>query len=193
MTKEFVRRARNIDAISLHIEEYCEKAKVSSIDELVKLGRDLHYQSKGPHYVNWSGMFLHILEEANYLRDDINHRTFLVGKFYKKLYFYLGKRSDNVFCSYDELRTNEQYESCQYVTDEWFYMLNRYLERHLSDRETSIVRLRYGFYDGLIWNYWQIGDSFGLTGPEIRQIERLGLHKLEKSGFPPLAYLLLSN
>lgn len=51
----------------------------------------------------------------------------------------------------------------------------------LSDRETKVLKLRYGFENGVEYTLEKIGDYFGLTRERIRQIESKALKKLKKS------------
>jgi RNA polymerase primary sigma factor len=55
--------------------------------------------------------------------------------------------------------------------------LDHFLGR-LSGREEMILRMRYGFFDGMAHTLQQTGDRFGLTRERIRQIEQRALGKL---------------
>ena len=65
--------------------------------------------------------------------------------------------------------------------------LERFLGR-LSGREERILRMRYGFFDGMAHTLQQTGDRFGITRERVRQIERRALGKLrlwmEQPGLP---------
>jgi RNA polymerase primary sigma factor len=50
--------------------------------------------------------------------------------------------------------------------------------KHLSEREETILRLRYGFKDGKIWKLGDIGKRFGITRERVRQIEQRAIRKL---------------
>ncbi len=52
------------------------------------------------------------------------------------------------------------------------------LLRSLSQREEQIVRIRYGFYDGLTRTLAQTGGLFGISRERVRQIEARALQKL---------------
>lgn len=52
------------------------------------------------------------------------------------------------------------------------------LLRTLGQREEQIVRLRYGFYDGVSRTLAQAGSLFGITRERVRQIESRALAKL---------------
>jgi RNA polymerase primary sigma factor len=48
----------------------------------------------------------------------------------------------------------------------------------LSEREETILRLRYGLSDGKIWKLGDIGKRFGITRERVRQIEQRAIRKL---------------
>lgn len=48
----------------------------------------------------------------------------------------------------------------------------------LNVREAEILRLRFGFYDGIPKTLEEVGKVFGLTGERVRQIERKAIRKL---------------
>jgi RNA polymerase primary sigma factor len=50
--------------------------------------------------------------------------------------------------------------------------------RSLSQREEQIVRIRYGFYDGVARTLAQTGGLFGISRERVRQIEARALQKL---------------
>lgn len=52
--------------------------------------------------------------------------------------------------------------------------------RRLSEREEEILRIRYGFQDGMAHTLQQTGDRFGITRERVRQIEKRALAKLRR-------------
>jgi RNA polymerase primary sigma factor len=54
------------------------------------------------------------------------------------------------------------------------------LLRSLSQREEQIVRIRYGFYDGVARTLAQTGGFFGISRERVRQIEARALQKLRR-------------
>jgi RNA polymerase primary sigma factor len=54
------------------------------------------------------------------------------------------------------------------------------LLRSLSQREEQIVRIRYGFYDGVARTLAQTGGLFGISRERVRQIEARALQKLRR-------------
>ena len=55
------------------------------------------------------------------------------------------------------------------------------LLRSLSQREEQVVRIRYGFYDGLAHTLAQTGGLFGISRERVRQIEARALQKLRRA------------
>jgi len=55
------------------------------------------------------------------------------------------------------------------------------LLRSLSQREEQILRIRYGFYDGVARSLAQTGEHFGITRERVRQIEARALEKLRRA------------
>ena len=52
------------------------------------------------------------------------------------------------------------------------------LLRSLSQREEAMIRIRYGFYDGLARTLAQTGEHFGISRERVRQIEARAIDKL---------------
>ena len=55
------------------------------------------------------------------------------------------------------------------------------LLRSLSQREEQILRIRYGFHDGVARTLAQTGVHFGITRERVRQIEARALEKLRRA------------
>ncbi len=55
------------------------------------------------------------------------------------------------------------------------------LLRSLSQREEQILRIRYGFYDGIARTLAQTGEHFGISRERVRQIEARALDKLRRA------------
>jgi len=55
------------------------------------------------------------------------------------------------------------------------------LLRTLSEREEQVIRIRYGFHDGIARSLQETGDHFGLTRERVRQIEAKALGKLRSA------------
>ena len=53
--------------------------------------------------------------------------------------------------------------------------------RSLSQREEQILRIRYGFLDGVARTLAQTGEHFGITRERVRQIESRALEKLRRA------------
>jgi RNA polymerase primary sigma factor len=67
----------------------------------------------------------------------------------------------------------------QLVRDEVSRVLNG-----LSERESQIIRLRFGMVDGRTWSLEEVGQEFGVTRERVRQIEARSLSKLTLPGNP---------
>jgi RNA polymerase primary sigma factor len=60
-------------------------------------------------------------------------------------------------------------------------VLHRRIENilgQLTEREETILRLRYGLGDGKVWKLGDIGKRFGITRERVRQIEQRAIRKL---------------
>jgi RNA polymerase primary sigma factor len=55
------------------------------------------------------------------------------------------------------------------------------LLRSLSQREEQVLRIRYGFHDGVARTLAQTGTHFGITRERVRQIEGRALEKLRRA------------
>jgi RNA polymerase primary sigma factor len=55
------------------------------------------------------------------------------------------------------------------------------LLRSLSNREEQVLRIRYGFHDGVARTLAQTGEHFGITRERVRQIEARALEKLRRA------------
>lgn len=161
------------------------------IEDLIKLGRDNYVKCFGDrtfYYHAWPDNLSSVLDKAGFIRHDINERTFLVGRFYRRIYIMSGLDPTGVYTCYDELTTNAHYEACQVVTDEIFCNLMEYLDVVLGRKEARIVKLYFGFEDGQLKSYGEIGELYGVNSQRIRQLLRQYQEKLAEAGLPPLKY-----
>ncbi len=55
------------------------------------------------------------------------------------------------------------------------------LLRSLTQREEQMLRIRYGFFDGVARTLAQTGEHFGITRERVRQIEARALEKLRRA------------
>jgi RNA polymerase primary sigma factor len=55
------------------------------------------------------------------------------------------------------------------------------LLRSLGQREEQLIRIRYGFYDGIARTLQETGEHFGITRERVRQIETRALEKLRRA------------
>ena len=53
------------------------------------------------------------------------------------------------------------------------------IEKHLSQREQEILKIRYGLEDGLHKTLAETGEIIGVSRERIRQIEKRALQKLK--------------
>jgi len=58
--------------------------------------------------------------------------------------------------------------------------IHKLLRTQLSDRESEVMRLRFGLDDGKARTLNEIGTVFGVTRERVRQIEARAMHKLRK-------------
>jgi RNA polymerase sigma factor (sigma-70 family) len=54
------------------------------------------------------------------------------------------------------------------------------LLKSINEREASVLRLRYGLYDGQPMTLGDIGKKLKITRERVRQIEKIALRKLQK-------------
>jgi len=55
------------------------------------------------------------------------------------------------------------------------------LLRSLAQREEQVLRIRYGFHDGIARSLQETGDHFGISRERVRQIEARALAKLRRA------------
>jgi len=55
------------------------------------------------------------------------------------------------------------------------------LLRTLSQREEQVIRIRYGFHDGIARTLAQTGEHFGISRERVRQIEARAIEKLRRA------------
>jgi RNA polymerase sigma factor (sigma-70 family) len=55
------------------------------------------------------------------------------------------------------------------------------LLRSLAQREEQVLRIRYGFHDGIARTLAETGEHFGITRERVRQIEARALEKLRRT------------
>lgn len=82
----------------------------------------------------------------------------------------------------EELITDGQLvDTHDYATEVLNTMSKEVLEKMLDTltvREAEVLRLRFGFYDGMPKTLEEVGKVFGLTRNRIRQIENKAIRKL---------------
>ena len=89
----------------------------------------------------------------------------------------IGEEEDSFIVDFiSDERMPEQFHSIEYIMmrDE----LNEIIST-LSEREQTILRLRYGFLNGRIWTLEEVGKIFHVTRERIRQIEERALRRLK--------------
>ena len=57
--------------------------------------------------------------------------------------------------------------------------MSELIEKHLSDREQKILKIRYGLEDGTPKTLAETGRVIGVSRERIRQIEKRALQKLK--------------
>jgi RNA polymerase sigma factor (sigma-70 family) len=55
------------------------------------------------------------------------------------------------------------------------------LLRSLAQREEQVLRIRYGFHDGIARSLAETGEHFGISRERVRQIESRALAKLRRA------------
>lgn len=88
----------------------------------------------------------------------------------------IGKDEDSVigdFVSDDESPAPEEAAERVHMSEE----IDRALSC-LTPRQAEVIRLRYGFEDGVCYTLEQVGERFGVTRERVRQIESTALRRL---------------
>lgn len=164
--------------------------KALSNEQLVKIGRDHYHKGmkRNSVYRSWADTLTLALDRAGYIRHDISERTFLVGRMYRRMYTLVGKDCSKIATDYKDLDTNARYESCQYITDDWYYHMIRFIEKNLTEQEQILLKLKFGLHDGVTLSEGEIGRIYGLLSPVVRHEIRNALIRLDKAGIPALDY-----
>lgn len=117
-------------------------------------------------------------ELANHLGMEVDRITDLMGWQQDPLSLETPIRDDR------ETTIGELIKDAQSVSPE-SKLSNRVLRQRieeilgqLSEREETILRLRYGLTDGKVWKLGDIGKRFGITRERVRQIEQRAIRKL---------------
>jgi len=60
-------------------------------------------------------------------------------------------------------------------------IINKIINKDLFQREQHILRLRFGFYQGIKYTLKEISENLDVSRERIRQIEKRALRKLKNS------------
>ena len=182
--------------------------KFNSLDELVWHGRDISYvHTCHPETVKKSRKstleLISALNEAGYIRQDINSGSFCIGRLYRIVFHgtidavampanlddfctTVERVSDSETIYHVDYRMgNEKYESFENPTDEQLDAVRWSLQARLTEREYGVLAYRLGFEDGNSHGLEQTGQRFCVTRERVRQIEAKALRKLKhRNTFP---------
>jgi hypothetical protein len=181
------------------------KNSAASLDEIIWKGRAMLYiYDYNPEAIKKGSKSLleliGALDEAGYIRHDINSGSFCVGNLYRMvfndmidpikmpsfLYDFLETVDDGeTICYVDYHTANERYESFVNPTDEQLDAIIQSLRTRLDEREYEILAYRLGFEDGDSHDFNQTCRHFGINRDLVRQIEAKTLRKLRKSNTLP--------
>ena len=144
------------------------------------------------------------LNEAGYIRQDINSSSFCIGRLYRIVFrdtidaammpanlddLYITaveKVSNSETIYYPDYRMgNEKYESFENPTYELFDAVKWSLWTRLTEREYDVLAYRLGFEDGNSHSLEQTGQEFCITRERVRQIVAKALRKLKRKNTLP--------
>lgn len=191
--ENMVRRAETLNSIrelnlSDHTQKLIEKKFGTDVDSIVKIGRDIalgydmhpEHEDKGPGYIR---ELVKALDEAGFVRHDIYPRTWCIWGLYAAMLNYyslaIGKISLATLVVRRDFTSSKEYESMVAVSDNDFEKLMVALGS-LTERERTILVLRFGLDDGAPKSLKQVGKAFGVTGQYIRQLEVRALIKMRE-------------
>lgn len=170
---------------------YKIEKKNYELDQLIKVARKNYYNKGGRinrNSVKWLDSLTVALDRAGYIRHDLTPDTFAVGRLYRRINSLSGINGV-VFTSYNELDTNEKYESCQCFTVKEYWQIREVLRNSLNYEEFFAITRHYGFY-GERWSYGSIAKAHNTTSYAVRQAIRRAQQKIATNGLPPLVYPL---
>ena len=183
-------------------------SKFNSLDEIIWYGRNMSYiHACHPETVKKSKKstleLICALDEAGYIRHDINSGSFCIGRLYRIVFndtidAVAMPANLNDFCTtvekvsdietvyhVDYRMGNEKYESFENPTDEQLDAVKWSLQTRLTEREYNVLAYRLGFEDGNSHDLEQTGKRFCVTRERVRQIEAKALRKLKNRNTLP--------
>tara|TARA_B100000315_G_C14109386_1_gene377411 strand:- start:163 stop:555 length:393 start_codon:yes stop_codon:yes gene_type:complete len=95
----------------------------------------------------------------------------------------------NIDCPFEKIEipaTKEVYDPTKVIRKEDIRVgMRKAIEDKLNEREATVIRQRYGL-DGYSKTLEEVGEIFSITRERVRQIEKLALEKLRRSGYARL-------
>lgn len=188
----FVKPAKSLKNFDgLYLDKYTRhyiNDQPYTTDEIIKMARDYAYRhSMGAcARSRWLEDIANNLKRSGYVRTDLNRQTFAFGKLYKSIYEIAGKDATGIYGSYDELKTNEDYENCQQVNNVLCVKITNRIESVLGKKPANILKLRFGIDQLRPWTYAEIGKFYGVTGQTPRSITINSLQTLADVELPSL-------
>lgn len=178
-----------------------------SLDEIIWYGRSMAYDyARHPEEIEKSKKstveLVEALEEAGFIRHDIDPRTFTVGWLYHMLFLSdldtavpislgdlsvtIEKMSNGKIVFHISYRMgNKKYESFENFGELDTVVLS--LRAILPEKEYEIFAYRLGFEDGNPHDILQTSRRFCISRERVRQLESKGLRRLRKShALPPI-------
>ena len=183
-------------------------SRFNSLDELIWFGRSMSYcHTCYPETVKKSKKstleLIDALNEAGYIRQDINSGSFCIGRLYRIIYHdtidavampaYLDdfcttveKVSNSKTIYHVDYRMgNKKYEGFENPTHEQLDAVRWSLQARLTEKEYKVLAYRLGFEDGNSHSLEQTGQRFQITRERARSLEAKALRKLKDGDTVP--------
>lgn len=168
-------------------------ASIGDDKKVIKIARDYSFEKDHGYSITqkWLEEVAWALNQAGYIRHDLNEQSFRVGKLYKRVYQEAGRQEDGLYTCYQELITNEDYEAFQSIGRRKVAEITGCIEDAIGSVNydfvgVDILKERFGLGTEPL-TYRELSGRYELSVAEVKYVVEHGILLLANIELPSLA------